>query len=174
MTIGGRTRQGHGGWSLSRRKRRPSDERCSVRGGLGLGSRERSGPSDDRAASELAARARCLGSAETAHHMAVWLCTQKTRTPPADSRRCSMAGLQGFEPQLPDPESGVQPLDDSPSVKTATDDSTHTCHCRTRAEAVTGLRPTLWSTAGRVLGSRTRPRLFAGGRPVAGPVAATR
>ena len=30
-----------------------------------------------------------------------------------------MAGLQGFEPQLPDPESGVLPLDDSPSGKFA-------------------------------------------------------
>ena len=26
-----------------------------------------------------------------------------------------VAGEQGFEPQLPDPESGVLPLDDSPS-----------------------------------------------------------
>lgn len=26
----------------------------------------------------------------------------------------SVAGEQGFEPQLPDPESGVLPLDDSP------------------------------------------------------------
>ncbi len=28
--------------------------------------------------------------------------------------RFGMAGEQGFEPQLPDPESGVLPLDDSP------------------------------------------------------------
>ncbi len=27
-----------------------------------------------------------------------------------------MAGEQGFEPRLPDPESGVLPLDDSPMV----------------------------------------------------------
>jgi hypothetical protein len=26
----------------------------------------------------------------------------------------SVAGVQGFEPQLPDPESGVLPLDDTP------------------------------------------------------------
>lgn len=30
-----------------------------------------------------------------------------------------VAGEQGFEPQLPDPESGVLPLDDSPSSTTA-------------------------------------------------------
>lgn len=35
---------------------------------------------------------------------------------------CLMAGVQGFEPQLPDPESGVLPLDDTPPAK---DDSTN-------------------------------------------------
>lgn len=30
-----------------------------------------------------------------------------------------MAGEQGFEPRLPDPESGVLPLDDSPLVRDA-------------------------------------------------------
>jgi hypothetical protein len=34
---------------------------------------------------------------------------------PADFRPFSMAGEQGLEPQLPEPESGVLPLDDSPS-----------------------------------------------------------
>ena len=28
--------------------------------------------------------------------------------------RTELAGVQGFEPQLPDPESGVLPLDDTP------------------------------------------------------------
>src|SRR5690606_20533973 len=31
-------------------------------------------------------------------------------------REESLAGEQGFEPQLPDPESGVLPLDDSPML----------------------------------------------------------
>ena len=47
------------------------------------------------------------------------------------SRRRSMAGLQGLEPQLPDPESGVLPLDDSPSRQTGEQDSTTTVRCRT-------------------------------------------
>ena len=29
-----------------------------------------------------------------------------------------VAGVQGFEPQLPDPESGVLPLDDTPPAET--------------------------------------------------------
>ena len=41
-----------------------------------------------------------------------------------------MAGVQGFEPQLPDPESGVLPLDDTPKApqKGRTPDSVRVRH----------------------------------------------
>src|SRR5215208_1613498 len=45
--------------------------------------------------------------------------------------RVSLAGEQGFEPQLPDPESGVLPLDDSP--KRVDESSTRQKSCSTQS-----------------------------------------